>query len=201
MCTPYEVYIYVWFTKYVYSSKIISLSLVFATPLPYLEYYYSPLKSDRYPLLLQHLHTPLQDQVDSRKELWYADSGASCHMTNDKIGHINVQENLNEKVMVGDGTTMTCTAKGSLRLRVYIKGIKKVGILLKEVLYVPEMKNNLFSLSGMTRNGVNVNIKRDSIVLGGVIKESLPLFERFSATNLSRHRGHQGTDTGRALQW
>ncbi len=93
-------------------------------------------------------------------------------MTNDVKGLINIRESPNEKVTIGDGTKMICKAKGSLRLRVDIKGMRKVGTLLKEVLFVPELKTNLFSLSGVTKSGsVTVNIKRDSIILGGASKE------------------------------
>ncbi len=71
-------------------------------------------------------------------------------MTNDIKGLINIRESPNEKVMIGDGTKMVCKAKGSLRLRADIKGIMKVDILLKEDLFVPELKTNLLSLDGVT---------------------------------------------------
>ncbi len=120
-----------------------------------------------------------EKHVNEYKEIWYADSGASCHMTNDKEGLINVQEDLNKEVMIGDGTTMTCKAKGSLKLRVYTKGMKEVDLSLKEVYYIPELKTNLFSLSGVTKDGgVTVRIERESIVLGTGINAPLPLFGR-----------------------
>ncbi len=40
------------------------------------------------------------------QEKWYADSGASRHMTNSMTGLMKVQRGINEKIMIGDGTVV-----------------------------------------------------------------------------------------------
>ncbi len=119
------------------------------------------------------------------QETWYADSEASCHMTNDKKGLMNIRENLNEKIMIGDGTTMVCKARGSLKLRVYVEGMKIVNVSVKEVLFVPELKTNLFSLSGVTKSGnVTVRIKRENIISEETLKGPISFFRRVKGETL-----------------
>ncbi len=114
-----------------------------------------------------------------RKEVWYADSGASRHMTHDMARMFDIQENLKEKIVIGDGTTLFCKIKGSIKLRAQIKGSGQINVLLKDVLYIPELKSNLFSLSAVTINGkVGVCLEKDNIAVKGLTKVPLRLFKR-----------------------
>ncbi len=79
--------------------------------------------------------------------------------------------------MIGNGTTVTCKAKGSLRLRVQIKEDRELIILLKEVIFVPGLKMSLFSLSGVTEDGgtevkieVEIFIEGIKVVFPGILR-------------------------------
>ncbi len=120
-----------------------------------------------------------QDQDYKRKEVWYADSGASRHMTHDMAGMFDIQENLKEKIEIGDGTTLLCKIKGSIKLKAQINGSGLINALLKDVLYIPELKSNLFSLSAVTINGkVGVCLEKDNTAVKGLTNVPLRLFKR-----------------------
>ena len=76
---------------------------------------------------------------------WILDSGATYHITNDKSCMINIVE-LDDPIIIQGAGSETFFAK--------IMGDLYVGnILLKNVLYVPEIKANLLSVPVATRNG------------------------------------------------
>ena len=81
---------------------------------------------------------------DFNENTWLADTGASCHFTNDDTGLINVQR-INERVKIGNGEYMTATKKGTLVGYVVQKNGRKTKIQL-EVKYIPELYVNLFSI-------------------------------------------------------
>ncbi len=51
------------------------------------------------------------------REKWYADSGASKHMTNSPTGLFDVVT-LSEKIVIGNNQKLTCEAKGKLRVKI-----------------------------------------------------------------------------------
>ncbi len=126
-----------------------------------------------------------KQMVYQRNEIWYADSGASRHMTNDLTGLIDVEKGLKEHIAMGNGTALSCEIKGSLKLGVQANGDSQIKILLRDVLYVPELKANLFSLSTVTRNGrVEASINKNDIILKGITETPLRLFEKLENESL-----------------
>lgn len=78
---------------------------------------------------------------------WFLDSGASEHMCFDVDSFANYQKLLVAKdVVIGDGTTIKALGYGDIDLEAY-DGQQWVKTSLKSVLYVPNLKNNLFSMS------------------------------------------------------
>ncbi len=111
-------------------------------------------------------------------EVWFADSGASKHMTNSPTGLFDVVT-LSEKIVIGNNQKLTCEAKGKLRVKIKISKVEYIQILLEGVLYVPEIKTNLFSLSDVTkRKDVKVNIEGDKVIIGGPMWGPWSLFIR-----------------------
>ncbi len=86
---------------------------------------------------------------NTKGDMWYADSGASKHMTNDPRDLFDMVS-LDEEIVVGNDERLTCKVKGKLRIKIQINEKENVQILLNEVLYVPKLKSNLFSLSEVT---------------------------------------------------
>ncbi len=64
-------------------------------------------------------------------------------------------------------------------MKIKISKVEYIQILLEEVLYVPEIKINLFSLSDVTkRKDVKVNIEGDKVIIGGPVWGPWSLFIR-----------------------
>ncbi len=64
-------------------------------------------------------------------------------------------------------------------MKIKISKVEYIQILLEGVLYVPEIKTNLFSLSDVTkRKDVKVNIEGDKVIIGGPMWGPWSLFIR-----------------------
>lgn len=87
-------------------------------------------------------------------QAWYADSGASHHVTNDKNNVAEAREyGGKEKMTVGNGTALSIAHIGYKSFDV---GSKK-GLVLEKLLHVPRIKKNLISVSKLTAdNDVSV---------------------------------------------
>ncbi len=103
---------------------------------------------------------------NTKGDMWYADSDASKHMTNDPRDLFDMVS-LDEEIVVGNDERLTCKVKGKLIIKIQINEKENVQILLNEVLYVPKLKSNLFSLSVVTKKkGININIEGDKVKIG-----------------------------------
>ena len=71
--------------------------------------------------------------------LWYFDSGCSCHMTGDKSLFKSLKEKVGDYVTFGDGSHAQVLGKWTIE----ILGLP----LLKDVLYIKRLKENLLSIT------------------------------------------------------
>lgn len=97
---------------------------------------------------------PVKDDAE-----WLIDSGASQHMTPDKKiidNFSNFNKPLNVKL--ADDRILLSYGKGDVSLTVF-NGKEKVNLTLKDVLYVPKLQNNLFSLPSATAKGASFEFK------------------------------------------
>ncbi|KAG5887624.1 hypothetical protein JTB14_036269 [Gonioctena quinquepunctata] len=84
---------------------------------------------------------------------WYQDCGASQHMTSRKdwlTNFVELKEHMN--VLIGDATKLEGIGIGEVELTAF-NGKKWYEVVLKNVLYVPKMSFNLFSVSQMLDKG------------------------------------------------
>ena len=87
-------------------------------------------------------------------EKWLADTGASSHITMSDRGMTNT-ENVSIRVIVGDGKEVLCTKRGD----VHLQGPGGETLILKKVLYAPNIHKNIVSLGVFVRTGkYNVQI-------------------------------------------
>ena len=93
---------------------------------------------------------------------WIIDSGASVHMCKDKSMFTGEPIALRKRVLVriGDGTTLVGTHVGNIVLELGDKRLR-----LEKVLFVPQLKCNLFSIGSCTKLGHSVHFKRDEVEL------------------------------------
>ncbi|KMS93463.1 hypothetical protein BVRB_031230, partial [Beta vulgaris subsp. vulgaris] len=89
-----------------------------------------------------------QEELYAVAESCYVDSGASRHMTGNKGLLSNFVELLDAvKIVTADGRTICGIGTGDMKV-----GRGKT-VTLKDVLYVPDLKMNLLSVSAATANG------------------------------------------------
>lgn len=93
---------------------------------------------------------------DMYQHEWIIDSGATSHMTHDKTLLLNYS-NYDEptEILVGDGEHIEAHGKGWL----FIHG-KKEPKVIKDVLYVPKMAANLFSVKAGVKDGFEIKFDK-----------------------------------------
>ncbi|UYV79065.1 hypothetical protein LAZ67_17000981, partial [Cordylochernes scorpioides] len=97
-----------------------------------------------------------------RPDVWYLDSGASEHMTN-RIDWFSEFNELDEEyqVKLGDNHVINASGKGTILISCYVDGEWTKGIL-KNVLYVPEIRKNLFSAGEATNLGNKIITEKET---------------------------------------
>lgn len=102
----------------------------------------------------------------NREQDWLADSGASHHMTMNRSWFYEFEPITNNKltITVGNSGIVYANGRGSVQVSAYV-GNKKIEHKLVNVLYVPEIRCNLFSLGSAADNGVEAKISKDNLKL------------------------------------
>ncbi|KAI5440168.1 hypothetical protein KIW84_025489 [Lathyrus oleraceus] len=84
-----------------------------------------------------------------RDDVWFIDSGCSNHMCGDSSLFCDLEKGFNKVVRLGNYGSMHVVGKGSVRLTV-----KGVNHLIRDVYYVPGLKNNLFIVRQLQERGL-----------------------------------------------
>ena len=84
---------------------------------------------------------------DKESSKWIIDSGASSHMTHNKDILMNYKEfAVPENVALGDSSVVKALGSGTVSLMMFLDGNKMKKGTLRNVLYVPKLTCNLFSV-------------------------------------------------------
>lgn len=120
------------------------------------------------------------------KNKWVADSGATKHMANNQDWFHELKLFKNQVTCkVGDGKKVEVKGIGSIKIVSTINGNKLQGILTN-VLYIPTLAANLFSIGAATKMGINTTfnnkrclMKKEGrvIAIGNMIEDNLYLME------------------------
>ena len=103
----------------------------------------------------------LLNSEDLRKDIWYADSGASDHMTYNKTIMTNLKHFDDPvKIRMGNGTIALAYDSGDINIKTF-NGSDWVSGFLQDVLYVPDLKCNLFSTTSVTDKGYEYRMDKD----------------------------------------
>ncbi len=98
---------------------------------------------------------PVSDIMDEEK--WLVDSGASSHMTYRRDYFTNYQPfSVHEKVSVGDGRVVETVGVGNVRLDMLFKVSQAKRATMFDVLHVPQLACNLFSVRAAAKKGNTV---------------------------------------------
>ena len=91
---------------------------------------------------------------NNSSEVWLIDSGCTRHMSNDKSIFKELDESYISKVRIGNGDCIDVKGKGDVVINTS-SGIK----IINDVLYVPEINQNLLSVGQLLEKGFSVNFK------------------------------------------
>ena len=107
---------------------------------------------------------PSTTQVHDEDKLWFADSGATRHMTHQKSVLKNfIPVEPESWFVTGIGNTrLPVRGKGDIEAKSTINGITAV-IHIPNVLYIPKLGTNLFSIGAATSQGVKAIFTNDEV--------------------------------------
>lgn len=110
-------------------------------------------KPRRKAFLTTALSTVDNDISKDRATSWYQDCGASQHMTSHREWFVQLEE-LDEPIpiVIGDSTRLDGVAVGNIEMEAF-DGEKWYPVVLEDVIYVPNLNFNLFSVSQMLDKG------------------------------------------------
>lgn len=96
----------------------------------------------------------LSDNESEKLEsnVWYLDNGASNHMSVDRSKFEELDMGLTVKVRFGDGSIVKIKGKGLLCSKPKSGG----NVLLREVYFIPTLRNNIISLGQLSESGNRV---------------------------------------------
>ena len=85
---------------------------------------------------------------------WIVDSGATCHMCNDKNLFVDLRHLSNpQQVTLGDGSSLEGPAEGTVKLDTILPGGSTQKCRLENVLFVPKLSYSLLSVSKASEVG------------------------------------------------
>lgn len=93
---------------------------------------------------------------NAEPQLWLIDSGATSHMAKERDAFCDYTPTAPESpeyVMIADGSKIQVRGKGSVKLQVWESRNKSRYATLYNVLHIPELSGNLFSVKAATQNG------------------------------------------------
>lgn len=100
-------------------------------------------------LMLLMAHTD-----EEKDQLWFLDSGCSNHMSGEKKNFVTLDESVKKAVRLGNDMKMQVAGKGSVKVKLNGKAH-----VIKEVYYIPDLKNNLLSIGQLQENGLTIMFK------------------------------------------
>ena len=110
------------------------------------------------------LHTQVKEKGEMKDVKWYFDSGCNKHMTYQRSELRDCQP-VKYKVngpMEGIGDANT---QGSINLRCKLEDTEATHVVLSEVLYVPNLKRKLISVSELCKKGVTVQMDKNKLTI------------------------------------
>jgi len=99
--------------------------------------------------------------TQEEQDTWYLDSGCSRHMTRIKSSFVYLDDSFKSKVKLGDGKYVEVEGKGDITVETK-GGTSK---LIKDVLYVPSLSQNLLSVGQLIEKGYMLTFDRDKCTI------------------------------------
>ncbi|KHN35688.1 Retrovirus-related Pol polyprotein from transposon TNT 1-94, partial [Glycine soja] len=111
--------------------------------------------SDSDKVLLMAITNSEEDNVN----LWYLDTGCSNHITRHREWFVNIDDKVKSKIKFADNSSVTAEGIGKVMIQ------RKDGhhSFINDVLYVPNMKNNLLSLGQLLEKGYSMQMEDNQL--------------------------------------
>ncbi|RDX69231.1 hypothetical protein CR513_51677, partial [Mucuna pruriens] len=93
----------------------------------------------------------------AKSDFWYFDTGCSNHTTGNKGWFVNLDENVKRMVKFANNSIVTAKGMG----KVLIERRYGQQSLIKDILYVPQMKTNLLSICQLFEKGYEMNMEHN----------------------------------------
>ena len=106
----------------------------------------------------------LLKEIKDTKDLWIADTGATCHLTNRADGMINLTSS-DKEICMGNKTKSTATKQGTLMGVAMQANDTTSTVTLDEVSVVPELGFSLISITKAMKNGCKLTGDKNGIIL------------------------------------
>lgn len=102
---------------------------------------------------------------------WIIDSGATCHITNDRSFFEDLDEGVREEIYVANGYKVTSSGKGAGRVNLLDDAGALRSTTMTDVLFVPSMKCNLLSVKKLVKKGFEFRFNSGgaAIIRDGVV--------------------------------
>ena len=99
--------------------------------------------------------------TQTASDAWVIDLGALEHMT-ERREWFSVFEKFDKtvKIEIGDSTFIDACGKGKIEIETFVNG-KWLAGTLHDVLYIPNMKRNLFSVKFVAKKGIDFSISKN----------------------------------------
>ncbi|KAK4382732.1 Retrovirus-related Pol polyprotein from transposon TNT 1-94 [Sesamum angolense] len=98
--------------------------------------------------------------AETGEATWYIDSAASNHMTYNKGAFQTLDESFKTNVKLGDNHIVKVEGKGSVAINTR-KGTR----IINDVMYIPNLRTNLFSVGQMMEKGYTLHFGGDSCTI------------------------------------
>ncbi|KAK4402482.1 Retrovirus-related Pol polyprotein from transposon TNT 1-94 [Sesamum angolense] len=98
--------------------------------------------------------------AETGEATWYIDSAASNHMTYNKGAFQTLDESFKTNVKLGDNHIVKVEGKGSVAINT-----KKSTRIINDVMYIPNLRTNLFSVGQMMEKGYTLHFGEDSCTI------------------------------------
>lgn len=116
------------------------------------------------------------------RDVWFTDSGASAHMTSRRNWFVEFRQTNGETVYLGDDGVCEVSGTGAIQIERLVNGLWESAII-EEVLYVPRVKKNLFSVGMCTSKSFEVEFgdkhvkisRRNKVVATGIKQSTLSI--------------------------
>lgn len=96
------------------------------------------------------------------EDIWVIDSGASRHITYRREWFTVFESCVNMKITLGDNSICDVLRIGIINIKKFVNNRWENG-KIENLLYVPKLRKNLFSVGVITSRGYEVNFSKDEV--------------------------------------